>query len=105
MALTANEYSGKLGFENRLEGGVELCAGEAEKCMFYTENPRSAMNLHNTVHFYFGGHLMDAESSVNDPLFFLFHSNMDRVLESWLQKFTGDPPAYMPITGGRPGTN
>ena len=105
MALAANEYPGQFGFAIRLEGFVELCAGEAVKCMFQSDVPITANNLHNTGHIYFGGHLHDAESSVNDPLFPLFHSNVDRVLESWLQKFTGDPPAYMPTTGGHPGGN
>ena len=39
MAVAANDYLGTFGFVNRLEGYVELCAGEVAKCMFHSEAP------------------------------------------------------------------
>ena len=105
MALAANEYHNDLGFSTRLEGYVELCAGEEVKCMFRSEYPLSFNNLHNVLHIYYGGQVRNLQTSVNDPIFFLHHTNVDRILESWLQKFTSGPPAYTPTTGGHPGWN
>ena len=106
MAVAANDYAASpFGFETRLEGSVELCAGEAEKCMFTSTVPDIFNNLHIAVHLYIAGHFQDFMASVNDPIFPLHHTNLDRVFESWLQKFTGDPPAYLPASGGHPGGN
>ena len=108
MAVAANDYAASpFGFETRLEGFVELCAGEAEKCMFKSTVfvPGTFNNLHIAVHLYIAGHFQDFMASVNDPIFPLHHTNLDRVFESWLQKFTGDPPAYLPASGGHPGGN
>ena len=106
MALAANDYAaGPFGFATRLEGYVELCAGEAEKCMFKSTDPLTFNNLHNAMHLYIGGHFRDLQATVNDPFFPIHHTNVDRVFESWLQKFSGDLPAYLPTSGGHPGGN
>ena len=108
MAVAANDYATTpFGFATRLEGYVELCAGEAVKCMFKSEDPLDLTfnNLHNFVHIYYGGQVKNLQASVNDPLFFLHHTNVDRILESWLQKFTDGPPPYTPTSGGHPGEN
>ena len=107
MTLAANDYSSNFGHESRLEGDVELCAGEDVKCMFRSTAPMRFNNMHNTVHVYLGGHHFNLQSSVNDPTFFLHHANVDRVFESLLQKFTSGPPAYMPTNGEpmQPGWN
>ena len=108
MALAANDYAtSPFGFATRLEGYVELCAGEPVKCMFKSEDPLHLTfnNLHNYLHIYYGGQVKNLQASVNDPIFFLHHTNVDRILESWLQKFTGEPPAYTPTSGGHPGEN
>ena len=53
----------------------------------------------------------DVPAAVNDPIFNLHHCNVDRVLESWLQRFAkGDPdtkqlPSYVPLTRAHPGHN
>ena len=108
MAVAANDYaSTPFGFATRLEGYVELCAGEPVKCMFKSEDPLHLTfnNLHNYLHIYYGGQVKNLQASVNDPLFFLHHTNIDRILESWLEKFTSGPPPYTPTSGGHPGEN
>ena len=50
-------------------------------------------------------------AAVNDPVFNLHHCNVDRVLESWMQRFSNGSnsptllPAYVPVCGGHPGHN
>ncbi|MFD9242480.1 tyrosinase family protein [Streptomyces sp. NPDC059556] len=63
------------GFRGRLEG--------------WTPNPdpnRARPWLHNQVHAWIGGDMSPA-SSPNDPVFFLHHCNVDRIRESWLQRY------------------
>ena len=92
-------------FRNRLEGFSRICS--ASNCIgFYKES-----HLHNIVHLWIGGHMGINSAAVNDPLFFLHHCNIDRVLESWIRKFavnSSNPfllPAYAPAHGGHPGHN
>ena len=53
----------------------------------------------------------DVPAAVNDPVFNLHHCNVDRILESWMQRFANGKnstnllPAYVPICGGHPGHN
>lgn len=80
------------GFRNMLEGGTGF--------------PKPA--VHNRVHEWVGGDLR-AGTSPNDPLFWLHHSNVDRIWASWQRRrgvstYAGprgqgatDP---MPLTGG-----
>ncbi|MFE6828375.1 tyrosinase family protein [Streptomyces sp. NPDC057690] len=63
------------GFRGRLEG--------------WTPNPDPQDTrpwLHNQVHAWIGGD-MSPSSSPNDPVFFLHHSNVDRIWESWLRRY------------------
>ncbi|KAF2666152.1 Di-copper centre-containing protein [Microthyrium microscopicum] len=41
------------------------------------------MQLHNVGHMSVGGEMMDPFNSVNDPLFFLHHSNLDQLWALW----------------------
>ncbi|MGW3496639.1 tyrosinase family protein [Streptomyces sp. NPDC001020] len=41
---------------------------------------------HNQVHLWVGGD-MQPMSSPNDPVFFLHHCNVDRIWESWMQRY------------------
>ena len=104
MTLIPDQYEGTYGFGNRLEGGVEQCTGEAVKCMFL-DVPKVFRCIHAAAHEHVGGHLSVGTGAVNDPLFFLHHSNVDRIFDRWLQKYDGDPPSYWPISGGPPGLN
>ena len=86
MALTATNYAGDDGFNRRLEGFVDLCAGENPPCTFFKEGVKTINNLHNAVHIYLGGHMRVVPSASNEPIFFLHHANIDRIFERWLQK-------------------
>ena len=86
-----NEYDG---FRKRLEGFVDLCAGNETKCTI--SNNSAHNNLHNAVHIYVGGHMRVLGPASNDPIFFLHHANIDRILESWFQynKVNGNLPPF-----------
>ena len=109
MALAASKYrtnsnyTEDTGFNRRLEGFVELCAGEDKKCFFTKDGVHN--NLHNAVHIYMGGHMRVVPSASNDPIFFLHHANIDRIFEAWLRRFNGNLPDYMPVSGEHPGHN
>jgi len=59
------------GFRNRLEG-------------WRSDVSPPAPWLHNRVHVWIGGD-MALSTSPNDPVFYLHHSNVDRLWEGWLQ--------------------
>ena len=103
MALTAPDYTGDTGFNQRTEGFVELCAGEGKLfCRFRIQDGDNTThnNLHNAVHIYIGGHMRDVPTASNDPIFFLHHANIDRIFEAWLRKFnTINRPNYEPEGG------
>ena len=102
MALSVynnNEYDG---FRKRLEGFVDLCSGNDIQCTISNLVDDSIHNnLHNAVHLYIGGHMRPLGTASNDPIFFLHHGNIDRILESWLSQpqFAGNqlPPFFQPI--------
>ena len=98
MALAAGSYYSHYGFNNRLEGFVNLCAGEDnQRCRIYFEpNGGTHNNLHNAVHIYLGGHMRVIPTASNDPIFFLHHANVDRIFEAWLRNHEGNRPEYMP---------
>ena len=93
-------------FRSRLEGWNAICS--AVNC---TGPPGSAVHMHNDVHVWVGGQMDDVPAAVNDPIFNLHHCNVDRILESWIQRFAqGNSsqellPAYVPVSGGHPGHN
>ena len=107
MALIATKYGGSQGVDNfnkRLEGFVDLCAGNSPTCIGVKNDAHN--NLHNAVHIYIGGHMRDVTTASNDPIFFLHHANIDRIFEAWLRKFnTINRPDYEPMSGGHPGHN
>ena len=109
MALAATAYSGFYGFNNRLEGFVDLCAGENNMpCTLFKSYDVTHNNLHNAVHIYLGGHMRVTPSASNDPIFFLHHANIDRIFERWLRKYNNDNrPDYQPDVDRRehPGHN
>ena len=63
--------------------------------------PSLEISLHNTVHRWMGGNMMDM-SSPNDPVFWLHHCNIDRLWGEWQR---GSGHAYLPQTGGPTGHN
>ena len=102
MTLVPNQLEGDFGFSYRLEGNVEQCSGGSVKCM--REDLRGN-NAHIAMHGVVCGQMCIGGSSVNDPIFFPLHANVDRIFERWLQKFNGTPPSYQPVHGGPPGHN
>ena len=59
--------------------------------------------LHNLVHNYVGG-TMGNMTSPNDPVFWLHHSNVDRLWIEWLHRHPEQCP-YVPSSGGPTGQN
>ena len=102
MTLTPDQFDGPYGFSRRLEGRIEQCAGETVKCTF---DAGGGINMHGLVHDYLGGPMSIGGPAANDPVFYLHHTNVDRIFERWLQKYNGTPPSYQPIEGGPPGYN
>ena len=69
-------------FRNALEGFVNMSTIEKD-------GDKSNHELHNQVHIYVGGDggtMFQVDTSPNDPIFFLHHSNIDRIFEAWLRK-------------------
>ena len=65
-------------FKNILEGYVSAKTG------YRLPNVHT---LHNHVHIVVGGAVGDVSSALNDPIFPLHHSFVDRIYEKWLRKF------------------
>ena len=94
-------------FRSRLEGWNIICS--AVTCT----GPRDTLShhMHNSIRDWVGGQMSGNPAAANDPIFNFHHCNLDRILESWIQKFTGgnsNPallPAYVPVSGGHPGHN
>ena len=87
-------------FRSRMEGRNTICS--ASVCV----GPRDISRLHNNIHLWVGGHLSKVPAAVNDPVFNIHHANVDRVLESWMQRFTPTTlPSYVPERDGHPGHN
>ena len=86
-------------FRSRLEGWNSICS--AVICI----GPRGILRMHNNIHNWVAGHLSFVPSAINDPVFNVHHANVDRILESWLKRFTDVIPPYVPVMGGHPGHN
>ena len=93
-------------FRSRLEGWNIICS--AVTCV----GPQANFDLmHNNVHDWMGGQMDVPPAAVNDPMFNLHHCNVDRILESWMQRYVGTSsnptllPTYVPVRGGHPGHN
>ncbi|XP_068128898.1 tyrosinase-like [Hyperolius riggenbachi] len=41
-------------------------------------------NMHNMFHDYIGGTMSQVAISANDPIFFLHHNFIDKILETWI---------------------
>ncbi len=101
MALATDEADE---FRKRLEGFVDLCGKNYAQCTLEEYGVHN--NLHNAVHIFIGGHMQVVASASNDPVFFLHHANIDRIFETWLQRFNGSPPSFQKYNDSRhPGHN
>ncbi len=95
-------------FRSRLEGWNIICS--AINCTGGPD-PLGHQHMHNNVHNWMGGQMDVVPAAVNEPAFNLHHANVDRILESWIQRFAkgnsnpGLLPAYVPVSGGHPGHN
>ncbi len=96
-------------FRSRLEGWSRICS--AGNCVGVRYPSQS--HVHNVVHLWVGGQMSGVPAAINDPIFNMHHCNVDRILESWMRRFTGEIdilnsellPAYTPVSGGHPGHN
>ena len=94
-------------FRSRLEGWNIICS--AVNCTGPWDT--NIDHMHNNVHDWVGGQMDVPPSAINDPIFNFHHCNVDRILESWIQRFAGgnsNPsllPAYVPVSGGHVGHN
>lgn len=95
-------------FRCRLEGWNIICS--ADICVGSRQGDIYA-HMHNLVHDWVGGQMDVVPAAVNDPIFNFHHCNVDRILESWMQRFEANKtnqgllPAYVPVSGGHPGHN
>lgn len=100
-------------FRSRLEGWNNICS--AANCVGSRGNSNNSdfsCRMHNNVHDWVGGHMDVVPAAVNDPIFNLHHCNVDRIFESWVNRYIGaDPfnskllPSYVPVSGAHPGQN
>ena len=99
--------SPRTSFRSRLEGWNRICSA----VMCVGRQDEIMIRMHNNVHAWVGGQMRVVPAAINDPVFSLHHCNVDRILESWMRRFTGTSsdsallPAYVPVTGGHPGHN
>ena len=96
------------GFRNVLEGYNYIVERDRDVCPDFVGGFRIT-ELHNRVHIYIGGTMLDVPTASNDPIFFLHHCMIDRIYELWLDQFTDNElPSYEPSTfnyGVGPGHN
>ncbi|XP_019633275.1 PREDICTED: tyrosinase-like [Branchiostoma belcheri] len=89
-------------FRNLLEGFADTSTGKNH------ENGNvvvfGAHTLHNQVHIYMNGTMGENPTSPNDPIFFLHHCNVDRLLETWMRLYPVVESA-LPERGTPPGHN
>ena len=101
---TYRQRSPRDSFRSRLEGWSLICS-TSDPCVGPQVSPKF-QRLHNNVHDWIDGHMSVPPSAVNDPVFSLHHSNIDRILESWMKRFpSGKIPSYVPDSGGHIGHN
>ncbi|KAM5194010.1 tyrosinase-like [Mantella aurantiaca] len=67
------DSSSQYSFRNALEGFLNLTDGTSQ------DN-----NMHNMFHNYIGGTLFHGPTAANDPIFFLHHNFIDKILETWI---------------------
>ena len=94
-------------FRSRLEGWNRICSDA--NCT----GPQDLHmdHMHNNVHDWVRKQMDNIPSSVNHPIFNLHHCNVDRIFESWMQRFAQGHtspellPAYVTASGGHPEHN
>jgi tyrosinase len=112
-------------FRNFLEGWRECASQTCGTVDWVNPNGTGGHELHNRVHLWVAGEFafahearghgigtptaaeivlgtMAANSSPNDPVFFLHHANIDRIWNAWLRRHG---PNYLPVSGGPVGHN
>lgn len=97
-------------FRNYFDGGVNATAFSCNQGTVYDVVGATSTRLHAQGHMYIGGAnalgqvgtLSDTATSPNDPVFWLHHSNVDRVAEQW---WKAHKYQYLPLKGGPRGTN
>ncbi|XP_070567031.1 tyrosinase-like [Ptychodera flava] len=70
---------------------VERSPGGGCQCFSDSENGTGLFidgfsQLHNLVHDYMNGTIGSVPTASSDPLFFLHHSNVDRIFDKWLRR-------------------
>ena len=94
--LPYNKSDEVRGFRNSLEGFRRLVDRNMSVCPNFSDGFRTT-ELHNRVHIYTGGTMLNVPTSSNDPVFFLHHCNVDRLYEEWLDRYSDDNfPSYQP---------
>jgi tyrosinase len=88
-----NNAHPKNSFRNSIEGWRKVINEQCKDGIFLPlsrlKNP--PMAIHNRIHMYIGGirgqrqGTLDLNSSPNDPVFWLIHSEIDRLWESWMR--------------------
>jgi len=86
-----------LGFRNSLEGFEYLVPRNKSVCPHFPGGFRTT-ELHNRLHIYVGGTMISVPAAANDPVFYLHHSNVDRLYEKWIKKYriNGSFPSFQP---------
>lgn len=122
VALSRNSYdvppydamsNPKRSFRNYLEGWREVKRMTCEDGLMGVDSKHGAPHdMHNRVHLWVGGiwgtqkapHLgtMVLNTSLNDPVFWLHHANIDRIWSQW-EQMHGE--LYQPVSGARRGQN
>nr|XP_006817094.1 PREDICTED: tyrosinase-like [Saccoglossus kowalevskii] len=74
-------------FRNILEGFAD---SERQSGLFTPFGSQS----HNQVHSYMNGTMGVVETSPNDPMFWLHHSNVDRIMEKWIRRYNANTTHY-----------
>ena len=88
-------YYGTKGFRSILEGSFDFKQTESDFNVSYINESNETgtcdfAGLHNLVHRYIGGLMENVPTASNDPIFWLHHSNVDRLYEKWLTSSNED---------------
>lgn len=90
MALTRTAYDAPQFAERGNRPSSSHIAASHRKILEYV--------VHNGPHEWIGGNMMP-HTAPNDPVFFLHHSNIDRIWAVWQQRLNGGITNYQPGTG------
>ncbi|XP_078679594.1 tyrosinase-like [Branchiostoma floridae x Branchiostoma belcheri] len=96
-------------FRNVLEGFTDTTTGKYRETIKDKSGNvlvPGSHTLHNQVHIYMNGTMGTNPSSPNDPMFFLHHCNVDRLLETWMRRYPDSVvESALPERGAPPGHN